>query len=503
MIEKTDLPPGFIEKGMDPRWRINNLYKIVDKKGNLVTFKENAQQKIVNEDKSNGIMILKARQIGFSTARIIRLLDYTIWTPNKTCAIIAHEDDSIKKLFRIVYRAIKFMPPALRPTIDKGGGSKYEYFFPEINSRIYCDLESRSDTIHKLHVSEIGLMKNDDRVRATVDAVPINGEITYESTPKGLNHFYRMWKDKNRTEKKYFFPWYFFDEYQLPTGKFDLTKDEKELAKKAKELYGKKLTYAQIAYRRWKITQKGSGSIGLKSFIEEYPEDDETCFLTSGDAIMNLMTIKKLIAKCRDPIEVKNDIRIFKRFDKTKTYSAGGDPAEGVDADWSVGVVIENQSREVVGFCRGQWRPYDFANKLNEMCGFFTNSAGMAPLLGVERNNHGHAVLLQLDEHIKYPNLFYRQQGESRDERPGWVTDKFSRSVMISDVISAIETESLIIKEEIILNECLNIVNNNGKIEAADGYNDDCLLATSIALQLTLRFDFSDVYRDLRNKIRM
>lgn len=503
MSEPLDLPPDFVAKGSDPRWRINNLYKIVDKNGSLVTFKENKLQQKVNEDTSKGIMILKARQLGFSTARIIRLLDYTIWTPNKTCVIIAHEDDSIKKLFRIVYRAIKYMPDAIRPTIDKGGGSKYEYFFPEMNSRIYCDLESRSDTIHKLHVSEIGLMKNDDRVRATVDAVPINGEITYESTPKGLNHFYKMWKDKNRTEKKFFFPWYCFDEYQLPSGKFTLTKEEKELVIKAKKLYGVKLTYKQIAFRRWKVTQKGSGTKGLSSFKEEYPEDDETCFLTSGDAVMNLVKIKELLEKCHDPIEIKNDIRIYKRFDKTKTYSAGADPAEGVGGDWSVGVLIENESRQVVAFCRGQWRPYDFANKLAEMCRMYTRSNGMAPLLGVERNNHGHAVLLQLDTHEKYPNLFRHEKNGESDPRPGWVTDKFSRSVMISDVITAIELESLIIKEEQILNECLNVVNNNGKIEAAEGYNDDCVLACAIALQLVLRFDTSDVYKDLRKKIRM
>lgn len=64
----------------DPHWRINNLYKIVDKSGKLITFKENYHQALVNNDPSQHKAILKARQLGISTARIIRLFDKTIWT---------------------------------------------------------------------------------------------------------------------------------------------------------------------------------------------------------------------------------------------------------------------------------------------------------------------------------------------------------------------------------------------------------------------------------------
>jgi hypothetical protein len=49
--------------------------------------------------------ILKARQLGFTTACLIDMLDDTIFTANINSAIFAHEKGKIIKLFEIVKRA--------------------------------------------------------------------------------------------------------------------------------------------------------------------------------------------------------------------------------------------------------------------------------------------------------------------------------------------------------------------------------------------------------------
>lgn len=492
------------EKFKDPNWRINHLYKIVDKSGKLIRFKENEHQHLVNSDPALLKAILKARQIGFSTACIIAMLDRTLFNRNQTSVIIAHEQDSIIKLFRIVLRAYKFMDNKLKPRLERGGGAKNELFFPDINSRIYCDLESRGDTIQNLHISEYGLMKNDEKVKATLDAVPFNtGRITYESTAFGLNHFHDLWFASNRAEKKFFFPWYVFSEYQIPCKKIDYTDDELELIAKAKKEYNTNITKEQIAFRRWKIAQKGAGVNGLRNFIQEYPEDEQSCFLTSGNAVFNLFDIRKLIDKAPKPVEiVEGGITIYKKLDKTKIYVCGADCAEGVGGDLSYGVLIEANSREIAATLCCDVKPYEFAERLNQMCTLYKAAGRPFPCLAVERNNHGHAVLLQLESHIRYQNLYKRTKADgSKDENPGWVTDKITRPIMLNSFVDAVENKHIKINSQYILNECLTLVNNDGKIEAAENKHDDSIIASSIALQLALETGNLSLYNDLSKKI--
>ncbi len=493
----------------DPRYRINNLYKIVNKDGKRVTFKENRQQIQVNTESNHNKLILKCRQLGISTGCIIEKLDRTIFNENQTTVILSHEKDSLEKIFRIVYRAIEFMDPQIKPVVAKGGGSKKEYFFPEINSRIYCDLESRSDTIQNLHISEIAFMKDPQKVKATMDAVPIGGHKSVESTANGLNHFNDMWNQTDSTFKKFFFPWYVVDEYKLPTKPLELTDDEKELVIKALTHYKTELTHEQIAFRRWKISEKGGGAKGYRHFIQEYPEDDQTCFLTSGETIFDLFEIKKMIDSAPEPIFDNGWMKRYVEFDKRKTYVCGADVAEGVGGDYSVGVMIEVQTRRVAAVIRGHWKPYTFAHNLKDLCKLYESAAVGWPLLAVEKNNHGHAVLLELREHINYSNLYYRIKGhdelgnEELDETPGWVTDKITRPIMINAFIDATEKKYLQIFDKDILGECFTLVNNEGKIEAAVNKHDDCIIASAIGLQMVLTSSNLDVSQDYHKRIKL
>ena len=148
------------QKLIDPNWRLENLYYIVDKKGRRILFKPNGPQRLASKYTQKRKRYLKSRQLGISTYELLKLFDLTVFTPNITTCILAHEQDAIEKLFRIPRRAYDYMHPIIKPEIDRGGGSKYEMYFPKINSRIYCDLESRGDTIHRLHISEIAFIKD-------------------------------------------------------------------------------------------------------------------------------------------------------------------------------------------------------------------------------------------------------------------------------------------------------------------------------------------------------
>jgi hypothetical protein len=490
-----------LSKLSDPRWRINNLYKIVNKDGKLIPFKENPFQNQVNVS-NDPALILKCRQLGISTGCVLKKLDKTIFNEHQNTVILSHEKDSLEKIFRIVQRAINYMDPQIKPIIAKGGGSKTQFYFPEVNSRISVDLESRSDTIQNLHISEIAFMKDMEKVKATIDAVPIGGDVTIESTANGLNHFNDLWFQQDSPYKKFFFPWFLTTEYQLPTKPLELTDDEKELVSRTAKYFNHVLTHEQIAFRRWKIAQKGGGIQGLRHFMQEYPEDELTCFLTTGDAVFNLMTINSLMKDAQAPIRDSGYLKIYQPMDKSKTYVVGADTSEGVGGDYSVGVMIEVQTRRIVAVLRGHFKPSDFAGHLVDLCKAYTTPHKPCPLLGVEKNNHGHAVLLELNEHLHYPNLYYRKNASGeQDKTPGWVTDKVTRPIMLNTFINAVENKSIYIPDLNILAECLTLVNNDGKIEASTGKHDDAVIAASIAVQMLTEASNLVVYDNLESKI--
>jgi len=475
----------------DPNWRLTRLYKITNKSGDSLLFRPNYIQQRINKNTAKKKRILKARQFGVSTNEILKQFDKTIWTPNFTSCILADKRANMEKLFRIVHRAYDSMPPEFQPIVDRGGGSKHELYFPKIDSRIYCAIESRSNTINWLHASETAFIEQEERLKATLEAVPLDGIVTEETTPNGMgNAFYDRWHEPDSNYANLFFPWYLHYEYQVPCKNLVRTEDEIHLAAKVKVWFGVTLSDAQINFRRIKKRD-------LKDlFIQEYPEDEESCFLSSGDAALDLVLVADKKLKSMKPIYDSGGVKKYKEYDRSKQYVVGCDTAEGVGGDYSVAQVFEQGSCEQVAILRGQLKPSDFAHKINDLCKAYNTSGRIMPELAVERNNHGHAVILELNEHIGYPNMY-----RAKDERLGWLTDRVTRPIMINAFIDGVENGTMILHDQQTFAECLTLVNNSGKIEAAASKQDDCITSAAIALQLCIESGGLSVYDNLENRM--
>jgi hypothetical protein len=477
----------------DPVWRMNNLYKIVTKKREWVTLKQNRVQRTLTENRHvKRKKILKARQEGVSTNEIISQFDFTIFHRNVTACILADSDDSVRKLFRIVQRAYSGLHPSIRPDLGRGGGSMYEYYFPSLNSRIYCALKSRGDTINWLHISESAFIDKTDRIDATVETVPIDGIITHETTANGMNnHFYDFWQEDNGYEK-FFFPWYFHDEYRLTVEEpIELTDEELDLVASVKRRYGIDLDQEQIAFRRWK--KKG------RLFAQEYAEDEESCFMSTGKRVIDPEIVRNLEQKVIEPIIKKDEwFKQYHPYDNTKHYVIGADVAEGFGGDYSVAVVLQTRPlREVAIIRSNRWKPREFAEKLQWLAGLFRGGGKMWPVIAPELNNHGHSVVQKLED-LVYPNIFQY----NKDKR-GWLTNTVTRPKMLDALIDAVESEMIEFNSPEFFKECLTLVDNDGKPEAATGKNDDVIMAAAIALQMAIDMDDIANYVNLKEKIRV
>lgn len=478
---------------------MQNLYHIKNKLGQKQLFTFNNTQKVLHKAKTLWNATLKGRQQGVSTYYLIRYLDDCLFQKNINAAIIAHTRESIEKLFRVVMYAYKYMDDSLKPMVARGGGSKYEFYFPANESRIYVSLEVRSDAVQKLHVSEYGLMKNKDKYDASIEAVPLEtGEASIESTPFGLNHFYKDWIDTDWKYQKHFFPWYFHYENTLSVSSNESiipTEEEIVLIEKADKAHQITITKGQLKWRREKIKQKS-----FNSFIAEHPEDDQTCFLTSGLNVLDTQRIKNQLLSIHGQKERKGVVVIYEPHNKDDIYVCGADPAGGTGGDYSVASIFRVRGWVQCAQIRSnKWRPKVFAEHITEMCEIYQHGYNW-PLLGVERNNHGHAVLLVLSELTHYPNLFFH---EDYDEKLGWHTTSLTRPTLLDHFVEAVESDVLKIKSKELLGECLTLVDNNGKIEAQEGEHDDCIISAAISIQLLQKSKKLELWDNLGSLIKV
>lgn len=144
------------DKLADPLYRLNNLYYITDKMGKKVKFKMTAEQLAYFDSEHHKNIILKARQLGFTTQVCIMQLDCALFE-SKKCALIAHTLHDAKRLFR---EKVKFaydnLPELVRLANPVKIETKEELVF-ENGGSITVSTSFRGGTLQRLHVSEFGI----------------------------------------------------------------------------------------------------------------------------------------------------------------------------------------------------------------------------------------------------------------------------------------------------------------------------------------------------------
>lgn len=217
----------------DHWWRLNNLYYIKDKAGNKVKFKLNwAQQKFYNEMHYFNV-ILKARQLGFTTFSLIYDLDAALFNSNHSVGIIAHTKDDAEDLFT---NKVKFaydnLPDIFKEHRTATQDSAKKLVFNN-GSSFTVSTSLRSGTYQKLLISEFGKVsaKFPDKAKeiktGALNTVEIGQQITVESTAEGKSGEYfklceraRALKNQGRVltrldPKFHFFAWFDNPEYAL------------------------------------------------------------------------------------------------------------------------------------------------------------------------------------------------------------------------------------------------------------------------------------------------
>lgn len=543
MSELTSLPvPGRVPfEEYAAAW-----LRIRDKRARLVPFVLNsAQRRLLGEIRSaesegrpKRFIILKARQLGFSTMSLGLMYEHATTTPATEAFMAAHDDESTLDLFERV-RLMHDQAP-IRPMTRYSNRRELDFSNPRrkdakadpgLMSRIRVGTAGkstlgRSKTVRYLHCSEVAFWENAGRVLLGLEqALPDDRHTVeiIESTANGVGgEFYERWQRASNPETRgdwraVFFAWFDDPEYRRPVESGVMNpvpscvvdvelflREEREL----KALFN--LDDEQLNWRRWAIVNRCGNS--LEMFRQEYPSTPEEAFLTTGRPVFNQQALnfrkRGLMAEdLRRKGEKRSgrwvagrivrgtvmprflpdeggDLRVYEFPKPQESYVISADVAEGItkgkDSDSSALQVFRRGVPVVqVASWSGRIPPSEFASML-VMLGYWYNKA----LLAVESNNHGHTVNTLLVR-AKYSRIHMRVDldrfGPEVLERPGWETNKKTRPILVDAAGDAI-LGTVQINDIPTIDQMLTFVHNekSGKPEGDKGCHDDLVLAFGI-----------------------
>ena len=498
---------------------IEKYVKIRDKAGNIIDFKLNdPQQRLYNiikklkeEHKPVRIVILKARQMGFSTLTESILFKETATKFNINTGIVAHKEDSTTNLFNMSKRIYDNLPMEMKPS-KKASNAKELIFDNQegtgLKSKIKCMTAGaegigRSDTFNNLHISEYAFWPGNKKetLLGLMQSVPNleNTIVIIESTANGYEYFKDIWDRAVRGESDFiplFVGWNELKEYQMPYTNFKLTDEEERL----KDAYG--LSLEQLTWRRWCIANNCGGDPNL--FKQEYPLTPEEAFLLSGNAVFDKEAILARIQTIPKPLkkgyftyeydglsisEIKwvsdssGYIEIFNVPDTPSMtkYCIGGDTA-GEGSDYFVAQVLDAKTGKQVARLRHQMDA-DLYTKQIYCLGKYYKDA----LIGIEANFDSYPIM-ELSR-LGYTNQYVREQFDTYtgklNKSYGFRTTSITRPTIISALIEIVRDETDLIQDRTTLDELLTIVRNEkGRIEAPVGGHDDLMMALAIAYHI-------------------
>jgi len=283
-----------IENLKNPKWRLNNLYWIVNKQGQKVKFQLNWAQEYLYSNVWYCNVILKARQLGISTLICMLFLDRCLFNDNLSAGIIAHTLEDAQQIFRRVKFAYDNLPTQLREIKTAENDTTNMLKFAN-GSSLRVGTSLRSSTFQYLHISEFGKIcakypdKAQEIITGSLNTVEAGQYIFIESTAEGRDgYFYDICKRAEQQQKNkdklskldfkfFFFPWYKEPSYRIGNS-FPITNEMRAYIEHLQSI-GVQLDDEQIA---WYIAKQ---NIQKDDMRREYPSTPEESWEVSNEGL--------------------------------------------------------------------------------------------------------------------------------------------------------------------------------------------------------------------------
>ena len=495
---------------------IENCLKIKTKSGTVVPFRLNdAQRKLYavakrqqDAGKPVRLIILKARQLGFSTLTEGLIFHACATRRNVNALIVAHREDATANLFRMSKLFYDELPAPVKPMLRASNAQELVFENPSklrserearpgLRSRIRCATAGgrgigRSDTLQCVHLSEYAFWPDGADGKAStlagiLQAVPsLPGTmVVIESTANGFEDFKDRWDAAVAGENDFepvFFAWFENPDYSMPVVPgTEWTPEEREL----RDAY--RLTDEQLQWRRWCIANNCGGSLDM--FRQEYPASPGEAFLHSGTGVFDNEQIVLRLERLPSPAgrgeftdgewteSETGAITLYELPEEGVPYVLGGDTA-GEGSDYFTAIVIDNVTGRIAAKLRQKYSEPEYVRQIYAL-GKFYNDA----LVAIETNFSTYPVM-KLQE-MEYPNQYSREREDTYTRQMkksyGFRTDRQSRPRAIANLVEVFSSHPEWFTDRELLEEMLTFCyNEDHRPEALAGKHDDLVMGAAI-----------------------
>lgn len=495
---------------------IESCLKIKTKSGTVVPFRLNdAQRKLYavakrqqDAGKPVRLIILKARQLGFSTLTEGLIFHACATRRNVNALIVAHREDATANLFRMSKLFYDELPAPVKPMLRASNAQELVFENPSklrserearpgLRSRIRCATAGgrgigRSDTLQCVHLSEYAFWPDGADGKAStlagiLQAVPsLPGTmVVIESTANGFEDFKERWDAAVAGENDFepvFFAWFENPDYSMTVVPgTEWTPEERDL----KAAY--QLTDEQLQWRRWCIANNCGGSLDM--FRQEYPASPGEAFLHSGTGVFDNEQIVLRLERLPSPAgrgefadgewteSETGAITLYELPEEGVPYVLGGDTA-GEGSDYFTAIVIDNVTGRIVAKLRQKYSEPEYVRQICAL-GRFYNDA----LVAIETNFSTYPVM-KLQE-MEYPNQYSREREDTYTRQMkksyGFRTDRQSRPRAIANLVEVFSSHPEWFTDRELLEEMLTFCyNEDHRPEALAGKHDDLVMGAAI-----------------------
>jgi hypothetical protein len=470
----------FLKCKEDPVYFARNYIKIVSLDHGLVPFSMYPfQEKLIQNFHDNRFNICKMpRQTGKSTTCVSYLLHYAVFNDNVNIAILANKASTARDLLGRLQLAYENLPKWMQQGIISWNKGSLEL---ENGSKISSNSTSssavRGGSYNVIFLDEFAFIPNHiaDDFFASVYPTISSGQSTkviIVSTPRGMNHFYRMWHDSEKGKNEY-----------VPTD----------------------VHWSEVPGRDAEWKEQTIANTSEQQFKVEF----ECEFLGSVNTLINPAKLRNLVYE--DPIQRNAGLDIYEKTKPEHNYLITVDVARGLGNDYSAFIVFDITQfpyKVVAKYRNNEIKPMLFPNVIHDVAKGYNNA-----WLLIEVNDIGEQVANILHYDLEYENmLMAAMRGRAgqvvghgfsgKKSQMGVRMTAAVKKLGCSNLKTFLEDDKLLTLDYDIISELTTFAQKHNSFEAEEGCNDDLAMCLVIFSWLVAQDYFKEMTsNDIRKRI--